>query len=135
MLKKLDLDQPAEGGSILGEEVPSFDEATSGVCVNGAVAPVRAAFHEEAVLQVTRDAAVPEALVAAEGAGAVVAFGDDQVVLLGDFHGNHAHVTVHEAGHRLGTPGCVEVVRVAAVITPCRRIVGAGRGVVGVVGV
>ena len=81
---------------LFGDHVPALGDASGRVGVTRPVAPVRSTFDEEAVLAITWDSSVPEALVAAECPGGIIAVCDDVVVLLGFLAFDHVDMTVHE---------------------------------------
>ena len=76
-----------------------------GVGVDGAVAPVSTAFNEEAVLQVTGDAAVPEAVVAGQVTARALPAGDGVIIHFNGLHGDHAHGGVLDRGGAVAALG------------------------------
>lgn len=84
---------------LFGDYIPTMGKSTRGVGVPRPVAPVRTALDEEAIFAITRYATVPEALVAAKGAGGIIAVGYDVVELLSQLALDHVDMAVDEHGY------------------------------------
>ena len=90
--------------ALFSDDIPAMGKATSRMGMTRPVAPVRAALDEEAIFTITGDATVPEALVAAECPGGIIAVSHDVVVLLGQLALDHVDMAVDEDSHGSRSP-------------------------------